>query len=108
MITALLLALIALWLLGYLTIPYIPNIYLFTINYHQITLWNALTFLVLLWIVGVLPSPFREISFVLLILWVLSILGIIGFVGLPSIILIAIIAGMVVYILRRSSYPNTL
>lgn len=108
MITALLLALIVLWLLGYLTIPFIPNMYLFTINAHQITLLNVLTFLVLLWVVGILPTPFREISFVLLILWVLSVLGIIGIIGLPSIILIAVIAGIVVYILRRSSYSRTL
>lgn len=103
MITALLVALVILWLLGYLTIPLIPNIYLFTINAHQISLWNILTFLTLLWVVGILPRPFREISFVLLVLWSFSIVGIIGFLGLPSLILIAAIAGIVVYLFQQSS-----
>lgn len=108
MLTALLIALLILWILGFIAIPIIPNFYLFTINAHQITLWNVLTFLVLLWIVGLLPSPFREIAFVLLILWTLSVLSIIGFAGLPSIILIAIIAGIVVYLLQARSYKRTL
>ena len=103
MITALLVALIILWILGYISIPYIPNFYLFTINGHQISLWNMLTFLILLWVVGVLPRPFREISFVLLILWTISVLGIIGFIGLPGMLLIAIIAGMVVYIVQQNN-----
>lgn len=108
MITALLVALVILWLLGYISIPFIPNIYLFTINSHQISLWNILTFLLLLWVVGILPSPFREISFVLLILWTLSVLGFIGFVGFPSLVLIAIIAGIVVYLLQRGRVTNDL
>jgi hypothetical protein len=107
MVTALLIALVILWLLGYLTIPFIPNMYLFTIHAHQITLWNLLTFVVLLWIVGILPRPFREISFVLLILWTLSILGIIGFIGLPSLILIAVIAGIVVYLIQGNRVIDT-
>ena len=106
MITALLVALVILWLLGYISIPFIPNMYLFTINSHQISLWNVLTFLVLLWAVGILPSPFREISFVLLILWTLSVLGIIGFVG--SLVLIAVIAGIVVYLLQRGRIASDL
>lgn len=108
MLTALLIALIILWLLGYITVPFIPNWYLFTINSHQITLWSLLTFLVFLWIVGILPSPFREIGFVMLILWTLSVLGIIPIVGLPSLILIAVIAGIVVYILQSGPYKRTL
>jgi len=107
MLTALLIALVILWLLGYLTIPFIPDMYLFTLNGHQITLWHTLTFLVVLWAVGILPRPFREISFVLLILWTLSVLGFIGFVGMPSLILIAIIAGIIVYLFQQYSYRDT-
>lgn len=108
MVTALLIALVILWILGYISIPFIPNIYFFTINGHQISLWNVLTFLVVLWVVGILPRPFREICFVLLVLWTLSVLGIIGFVGLPALILIAIIAGMIVYIFQQSTYRRSL
>lgn len=108
MLTALLIALVILWLLGYITLPFIPNLYLFSINAHQITLWSLLTFLVFLWIVGILPSPFREIGFVMLVLWTLSVLGIIPIVGFPSLILIAAIAGIVVYILQRNTTRNSL
>ena len=99
MLAALLIVLVILWVLGYISIPFIPNFYLFTINAHRISLWDLLTFLVVAWVIGILPSPFRQIAFVLLILWTLSTLGIIGFVGLPSLILIAIIIGIVIYLL---------
>ena len=102
MLLALVIALIILWLLGYIALPgiLIPNIYLFSIHNHPITLWNILIFLVLLIIATNLPSPFREILFVILILWVLALLGIIAFVGLPNILIIAIIAGLIVFLLR--------
>ena len=102
MILALFIALLILWLLGYIALPalVIPSITLFVMNGHAITLWDLLIFLVLLIITGSLPSPFREILFVVLIVWVLSLLGIIAIVGLPNILLVAIIAGLIVYLLQ--------
>ncbi len=101
MLGILLVILIILWFLGYLrvdTLP-IPDLVLFAINGRSITLWNVLTLVVIAAVTGVLPSPFREIAGVLLVLWVLSILGILAISGLSSLLLIAIIAGLVLYLL---------
>lgn len=105
MLLALLIALVILWLLGYIAFPgfFIPNVMLFTINAHPITLWNLLIFLVLIVIATSLPRPLREILFVILIIWVLSVLGFIAFVGLPNLILVAIIAGLIVFLLQGST-----
>jgi len=105
MILALLIALIILWLLGYIALPgfLIPSIMLFSINGHPITLWNLLIFFVLVIIASSLPSPLREVLFVILILWVLALLGFIAFVGLSNLLLVAVIAGLVVFLLRGST-----
>ena len=108
MIFGLLVILLLLWVLGFLSIPAIPDLFLFTINGHTISMWNVLTFLVLLLVVIVLPSPFREISLVLFILWILATLGVIGFIGFPSLILIAVIAGIIIHLFRRRSYSDDL
>lgn len=100
MIIILLILLIVLWLLGYIHInASIPNAILFSINGHPITLWNLLTFLVLAALIGVLPNPFRAIAAVFLVLWILSLLGILFFAGLSSILILAIILGLVVYLI---------
>lgn len=100
MITLLLVILIILWFLGYIHIDglTIPDFNLFTINGHDITFINLLTFLVISALVGVLPSPLRQIAGVLLILWVLSVLGILAFAGLSSLLVIAIILGLIAYV----------
>ncbi len=102
MLETLLLVLIVLWLLGYLSIDglVIPDFSLFSINGQPITLWNLLTLLVLSAVIGVLPSPFRQMAGVLLVLWVLSVLGILAFGGLSSMILIAIIVGLILYLVK--------
>lgn len=107
MLLALLIALIILWLFGYIAFPgfVIPSIILFSINGHPITLWNLLIFLVLVVIAASLPSPLREIMFVVLILWVLALLGIIVAVGLPNLILVGVIAGMLVYLIQGRGGP---
>lgn len=101
MIAALLIILILLWFFGYVhvnAIP-IPDLQLFVINGQSITLWNVLILLVVAGLVGILPSPFREIAGVLLILWILSVLGILAITGLSSLLVLAIIIGLVVYLL---------
>ena len=101
MLIALLVALIMLYALGYIHISGIntPNVQLFIINGQIITLWNILILLALATITGILPRPFREIASVLLILWILSTLGVIAITGLSSILVIAIIIGLLAYIL---------
>lgn len=100
MLATLVIILIILWLLGYLHVGsvYIPDITLFTINNQIVTLWDLLILLVVAWAVGILPTPFREIAGVLLILWVLSVLGILAISGiaLSNILVIAIIVGLIV------------
>jgi hypothetical protein len=96
MLTAILLLLIVLWLVGYgpaasLQMP------LFSIGRQSISLWDVLIFAVILWLIGALPSPFREIAGIFLLLWVLSTLGILAIAGLSSMLLIAVIVGLVLY-----------
>jgi len=101
MIGVLLIVLIVLWFFGYIHITglTIPDFVLFTINNQPITLWNILILLVVMALIGILPSPFRQIASVLLILWVLSILGILAIVGLSSLLVVAIIVGLAVYLI---------
>jgi hypothetical protein len=102
MLTWLVIILIILWLLGYVSVDYInlPNITLFTLNGQPITIWNILMLLVIGWIISILPSPIREIGGVLLILWILSLLGILAIAGLSNLIMIAIIVGLIFFILK--------
>ena len=100
MLVFLLVLLAILWFFGYIHIATfaIPDATLFAINGHPVTLWNLLIFLVIAAIVGVLPNPFRAIAGVFLILWVLAVLGIFAFAGLSSILVIAIIVGLIAYL----------
>ena len=75
------------------------HIILLKFNGFSVTIWDLLIFLVLIWLVGSLPSPFRQIAVVFILIWVLSILGIIAVAGLPSILVIAIIVGVLLYVL---------
>jgi hypothetical protein len=102
MLTWLLIILIILWLLGYVNIGSVnlPNLVLFNINGQPITLWNLLILFVIISIIGILPSPFREIAGVFLILWILSLLGIIAIAGLSNLLVIALIVGLILLILR--------
>ncbi len=101
MLVFLLILLAVLWFLGYVQISTfaIPNPVLFAINGHDITLWNLLIFFVIATIIGVLPNPFRAIAGVFLVLWVLAVFGILAFSGLSSILVIAIIVGLVAYLI---------
>jgi hypothetical protein len=101
MLLALIAALFVLWFFGYIHIQglQIPDMSLFTINNHVITLWNILILLVIGIIIGELPNPFRAIASVFLVLWVLSVLGIIAFAGLDSILIISLIVGLVLYVI---------
>lgn len=100
MLIAIVIILIILWFLGYVPISgiSIPNLALFTINNHVITLWELLIFLVIGWAIGILPRPLQAIASVLLLLWVLSVLGILAIAGLANIIVLLIIVGLIVSI----------
>ena len=104
MLITLVILLILLWLLGYLSLPIIPipDIELFVINGQTITLWDLLILFVLLAVIGVLPGPFRHIAAALIFLWVLALLGFMAISGLANLLIIAIIVGLIAYLLSGS------
>ncbi len=103
MIEILLILLVVFWALGYVHVGNIsiPNVMLAHFNGRPITLWDLGIFLVILWAIGILPSPFREIAGVLLVLWVLSLFGLIAIAGLSNLIIVAIIVGIVASFIKR-------
>ena len=100
MLIAIVFILIILWFLGYAPITGIsvPNIVLFTINNHPVTLWEILILAVIGWAIGILPRPFQLVASVLLILWILSTLGILAITGLSNIIILVIIISLILSI----------
>jgi len=100
MIIAIVVILAILWFLGYAPISgiSIPNFVLFSINNHQITLWEILILAVIGWAIGILPRPFQLVASVLLLLWILSALGILAIAGLSSILVLVIIVGLIISI----------
>lgn len=100
MITAIIIILIILWLLGYAPITgiSIPNIVLFSLNNHPVTLWEILILLVIGWAIGILPRPLQTIASVLLLIWVLSVLGFLAIAGLSNIIVLVVIIGLILSI----------
>src|SRR5579864_6755116 len=72
MIIAIIIILAILWLLGYAPLAgiSIPNITLFTINSHAVTLWEILILVVIGWAIGILPRPLQAAASVLLVLWI--------------------------------------
>ena len=103
MIFAIIVILIILWFLGYAPISgiSIPDIALFTINSHTITLWEVLILVVIGWAIGILPRPLQAAASVLLLVWILSVLGILAIAGLANIIVLIIIIGLIVSIFLK-------
>ena len=98
MVIAILVILILFWLLGYGPFT-VLHLILFKFNGLAINIWDVLIFLVLIWLVGSLPSPLRQIAVVFVLVWILSLLGVIAVAGLSSILVIAIIVGVLLYVL---------
>lgn len=100
MLIAIIIILSILWFLGYAPLSgiSIPNIALFSINNHLVTLWEILILLVIGWAIGILPRPLQAVASVLLVLWILSVLGILAIAGLPNLIVLVIIVGLIVSI----------
>jgi hypothetical protein len=107
MLAALIVILAVLWVLGYLRIDgiNIPDTALFTMNGQVVSIVDLLVLALVAIAISLLPTPFREIAGVLLILWILAVLGILAITGfsLPSIILLAIIIGLIVSLFRSRS-----
>lgn len=101
MTTLILVLLIALWLLGYINIPQIPlnNTVIISLLGKNVTLYDLIIALLITWLIGVLPSPFRQIASVLFLLWILAFFGIIAITNFANIIVIALIVGLAFYII---------
>jgi len=86
MLGTILVILLILWLFGFVSVPGLVfhNTVLFRILGHNVTLWELLMFIVIAWAIESLPSPLRQIAFILIILWLLSILGIVAIAGLSN------------------------
>ncbi|SRR5258708_6543519 len=97
MLIAILILLFVFWIFGYGTIAILP-FPLFSFMNHVITLWDLLIFLVIIWLIGILPSPFREIASIAFILWILAVFGVIALAGTANLLVIAIIVGLLVYV----------
>ena len=102
MLIAIIIILTILWFLGYAPLSgiSIPNIGLFSINGHMITLWEVLILFVIIWAIGILPRSFQTVASALLLLWILSALGIFAIAGLPNIIVLVIIVALIVSFFR--------
>ena len=110
MLELLIISLFILWLLGYVRIDglVLPDITFFHINGQPVTLWNILILGVISGIIGLLPSPFRQIAAVFLVIWILSVLGILAIAGLPNILLIVLLIGLVLYLFSwRTDHDHT-
>ena len=90
MLFNILLLILILALLNNLNLPFI-NTALMQFNGNPITLYNLIILALLVYLIGFLPRPFKEIVGVLLFLWVLSTLGILVIGGLTNILIIAVI-----------------
>ena len=98
MAVAILVILFLLWLLGFAPFQ-VLHIVLFNFRGLSVTIWSVLIFFALIWLIGILPRPLREIAMVLFVIWILSILGIIAVAGLSNILIIAIIIGVLLYVI---------
>lgn len=100
MLAALAITLIILWFLGYVRIDglNLPDTTMFSLNGFPVTLWDILILVIVSWAIGILPTPFREIAGVILILWVLAVLGIVALAGinLASIFVVVMIVGLLI------------
>jgi hypothetical protein len=75
---------------------------LFQTGGNTITINDVLVFFVILWLIGILPYPFRQIASVLLLLWILSALGVIAIAGFSTIVMVALIFGLIAFIARMA------
>lgn len=101
MLITIIIILTILWFLGYAPLSgiSIPNIDLFPINNHIVTLWEVLILLVISWAIGILPRPLQTIASILLFFWILSAIGILTILS-PNIIVIIIIIALIFSVFR--------
>jgi hypothetical protein len=104
-LTALLLVLLILWLLGYLQIGDVAFLRMpvATVAGRQITVLDLLVAISVIWVIAALRGPIALAAFVLLILLGLSIFGLVAIEGIPltSLVVLVAIVGLLVHIVTR-------
>ena len=101
MITVFIVLLVFLWFTGIVTIPSFSILHfaLFHINRNPVTIWDILLLAVIIWMAGVLPSPFKGLATILLILWLLAVMGVIAISGFSNLILVLLLLGLILQLL---------
>lgn len=102
MLPFVLIFLIVLFALGFINIPFIPirDIELFVLMGRSITIYDLILFLFIVWIIDLLPWPFRGLALAILVLWLLSFFGIIVITGFSNILILGLIIGVIAYLMR--------
>jgi hypothetical protein len=93
-----LLFLVLFWFMGYGPVEAL-RVPLFSLGRVSIDLWDILIFLLIIWLIDLLPGPIRSIVVIALLLWLLSVLGIIAIAGLNNLIILAVIIGLFLYLI---------
>lgn len=98
MLTVILLILIIFWFFGYgpLLALRFPLVHL---GARSINLWDILIFLLIIWLIDLLPGPLRSVAAVALVIWLLGVFGIIAIPIFSNLIIIAGIIGLGLYII---------
>ena len=103
MLVALIVVLFILWLLGFLQIENLGVLRtpVVRVNEAVVTLLDILIGLAIIAVIAVLPGPLGIAAGVLFVLWLLSLAGLIAIEGisLGALILLALIVGLLVYLL---------
>jgi hypothetical protein len=91
-----------LWFLGIIQIPgfSINNIVILYFNGKPITLAQVFIFFIIMLMLGVLPSPIKQIAAAIFVIWILSVVGIITVTGLSNILIVGIIIGLIASMFR--------
>lgn len=94
---------VGLWLLGIIKIPWLvmPRFPVLSIMGYSLTIERLLIFGIVIWLAMNLGSPFRQMIWVFSILWLLSILGIVIVGGMGTLVLIAVIVGLILSAVQK-------
>jgi hypothetical protein len=100
---ALIAVVVVLWLLGIIQIPWLtlPRIPVFMVFGTTITLTRLLILALIIWLAMSLGSPFRQIVWAFVILWLLSVFGLISIGSMSTLIIIAIVVGLILSLVQR-------
>lgn len=101
-LTAAALVFFLLYVLGYIRIPGIgiPNMTILYFQGRPVSLLQVILVILGLLLIERLPSPLRQILYVVVLLWILSVLGFLTVFGLPNILALAVLIGLFLTFLR--------